>query len=148
MRSPAWPLRPERSVSVNLRALLQTTASTTLTTLVAERSAASGSGLCAVTLAVLASGPGSAAAATRSPRTKTWLAGAVAAIEHDTLPRVPGAGVEHAHPAGAASDSKVVNTGSVSVNTTLRAVAGPALATVSVQATTPFGLTDRVRSRS
>jgi hypothetical protein len=85
MRSPAWPLPPERSVSVNLRALRQTTAGMTVTTLVAERSDASGSGLAEVTLAAFASGPGDAAAATRSSKTKTWLASAVAAIEHQSM---------------------------------------------------------------
>jgi hypothetical protein len=58
--------------------------------------------------------------------------GARDAIEHDTVPPAPTAGVVHAHPPGDASETNVVPAGSVSDSATVTAVDGAAFATVSV----------------
>lgn len=55
----------------------------------------------------------------------------VAAL-HVIAPPAPGAGVVHTHPAGDASDTKVVPPGNVSVSCTPIAAAGPAFAIVIV----------------
>jgi len=58
--------------------------------------------------------------------------GARDAIEHETVPPAPTAGVVHAHPPGDARETNVVPAGSVSDSATVTAVDGPAFATVSV----------------
>ena len=58
--------------------------------------------------------------------------GANAAMEHDTVPFAPTAGVTQANPAGDASETKVMPAGIGSVNVKFAAGSGPPFVTVRV----------------
>lgn len=71
-------------------------------------------------------------APTCTTREKTALADASEAIEQETVPAAPTAGVVQLQPPGAASDTKVVPADRVSDNATVAALLGPMLLTVIV----------------
>ena len=93
-----------------------------------------GSGVADVTVAVFEIAvPVGTAGLTFTVSVKTaGAAGTSDAIEHDTVPPAPTAGVTHAQPPGAASETNVVPTGSVSDSATVTAVDGPRFVAVSV----------------
>lgn len=69
---------------------------------------------------------------TATTRVKTAFPGGNDAIELDTVPPDPGAGVIEVHPPGGVKDTKVVPAGNVSDKVTDAALLGPALFTVIV----------------
>jgi hypothetical protein len=73
-----------------------------------------------------------APASTLTTSVKTALPGVSDAIEQDTVPFDPIAGVVHDQPAGEVKDTNVVPAGSVSDIATVEALLGPALLTVIV----------------
>lgn len=75
--------------------------------------------------------PAAVAAWTATTREKlAFVAAGIEAVEHETVPLAPTAGVVHVQPAGDASETNVVFDGSGSVKATFAALFGPLLVTV------------------
>ena len=106
--------------------------SSTVVAAVAELFAGAGSAVTAVTVAVFVTVPTVAVGETATTSVNCALPVPADAIEHDTVPPAPTAGVEQDQPAGAASETNVVAGGSVSDSVTNDALEGPPLTTVSV----------------
>ena len=126
----------------------------TVVVAVALVSAESGSGVTEVTVAVFErTVPSGVAPSTAATIVKVAEPTGSEAIEQETVPFVPTAGVEQLQPAGALTETKVVPAGSGSESGTVSAAMVPAFATVTVQvrfapATTGSGVSTFVTERS